>query len=968
MPSSPSIHVVATSQCLAAYLATVLIKTGQQKLLNTICVVPTQRFALSTLRSVAGHTQSLIPPRMLTIDSLLDNLIEEAATLDGHSWDLPQLLDQRTAELMIQQLCSSGKYPLLASGHEHELYMLFAAASETSDPEQIFMRLIQVIKKDVYRSDDYRDHLLERMEQIQQLHKDFCELCQRESLATFDELQKQKISFVSSWIKSRDQHLLPRILCCGLTTLKTYYFELLLTLIEKNTMELIFARPPEIFSSFHPLKDLMTQLGANDTSEALVPLSRSSVPVYRCQSPIYEASKALELALSYVKKGVPSHQVGIILSHEGDYASYFAHLLPAIDAEVNFAASVPFSHSKLGLWISAFLRFTLDGEKLSDLLFLLFLKKEAPAADTDLFSLWEHGRSLSTLKNFLEAPLSSETKDRLQDFESKISFWSLEKEHTSQTYPLIDLTENFYLFVLSFWSFDTFSLQEEEDGIEAYAKESFESFCASLKKSYEATKSFYSKKDFLRLLRQKLLSEDIKRIGFPLKGIQIVSLQESRFVPFQVAIIVGCIEGKFPKSAPGDVLVDDWLKEQIGLRGWSYVEALEDNTFQLLYHRIPHLILTYADQEQQTPTVRSRFIEKLLSEGRGLLIPYAQIPDFLASKEADDHKKEQAVTIETSAPIVSIAKDLVEPLSASSMSYLLTCPYRFLLHRLGVEKKDPDEAVEAIEEGLLLHGVIEAFFTGYAFQKKYEQPLSKVIKTENLQDFFVFKLRSITDQIFSDRQKKEPLYFHLLYFSWPKFAEFIASLYEATLEGFVAKAQLFYHELSFGEGSQRVTSEALLLKDKRSVKVQGAIDHLQIFRDKEKFSYLLIDFKRKKVASASDVAESLAPQMVFYALCLEHMEEAGFNLSSASGLIGYYSILEGSWQPRGAGHLVKEDLVKQELCPSSVKDLKKQVQDLRHRLVNVLDNILVDQKPFTPQKGKHCEHCTYMGICRVEKQ
>jgi len=89
-----------------------------------------------------------------------------------------------------------------------------------------------------------------------------------------------------------------------------------------------------------------------------------------------------------------------------------------------------------------------------------------------------------------------------------------------------------------------------------------------------------------------------QKCWLPARGIQVLSIVEARYVPFQVAIIIGCTEGNFPKALPADNLVDDWLKQRIGLPGWKYVEALEDTTFHLLAARLPHLELTYAKEEK----------------------------------------------------------------------------------------------------------------------------------------------------------------------------------------------------------------------------------------------------------------------------------------------------------------------------------------------------------------------------------
>ena len=102
----------------------------------------------------------------------------------------------------------------------------------------------------------------------------------------------------------------------------------------------------------------------------------------------------------------------------------------------------------------------------------------------------------------------------------------------------------------------------------------------------------YELKELLMLLTKKhLLNAEIRTKGEPLYGVQIVSLDEARHYPFEHVFILGCNEGSFPKPLPKDELVDNYLKLQIDLPGWEYLEKMEDQTFYMLERRIPYLYL-----------------------------------------------------------------------------------------------------------------------------------------------------------------------------------------------------------------------------------------------------------------------------------------------------------------------------------------------------------------------------------------
>ena len=121
---------------------------------------------------------------------------------------------------------------------------------------------------------------------------------------------------------------------------------------------------------------------------------------------------------------------------------------------------------------------------------------------------------------------------------------------------------------------------------------------------------------------KKIMNLECRSIGYPLKGLQVIALTEARYVPFDAIILLGCVESVFPKSLPQDVLVDDWLKRKLGLRGWQYIESLEDTTFKLLIERVPYIEIFYPKRLEDKPTVPSRFIERLKWENKAQFIEH----------------------------------------------------------------------------------------------------------------------------------------------------------------------------------------------------------------------------------------------------------------------------------------------------------------------------------------------------------
>ena len=149
----------------------------------------------------------------------------------------------------------------------------------------------------------------------------------------------------------------------------------------------------------------------------------------------------------------------------------------------------------------------------------------------------------------------------------------------------------------------------DDSGLSRSVSSAAQAFLDSLYSVAECFNPVMSLKELWELVQSKILSMEIRGIGYPLEGVQVLRLIESRYVPFDVIFILGCNEGKFPKQLPKDYILDDWLKRRIGLPGWAYVEALEDTTFSLLKARIPQVELFYTQAEGNRNFSPSRFLE-----------------------------------------------------------------------------------------------------------------------------------------------------------------------------------------------------------------------------------------------------------------------------------------------------------------------------------------------------------------------
>lgn len=154
-----------------------------------------------------------------------------------------------------------------------------------------------------------------------------------------------------------------------------------------------------------------------------------------------------------------------------------------------------------------------------------------------------------------------------------------------------------------------------------------------------STNFSFSFKEQLRLVTGKLSLISVRRVGYPFRGVQVLGLAESRYIPFDLVFLCGCVEGDFPRAMPKDLLVDPYIKYRLGLPGWDYVEAMEDTTFTLLASRVPRLVMSYPESKDFSPCVRSRFVDKVLLENSGVSLRRAaefKFSKMLRSSELSD--------------------------------------------------------------------------------------------------------------------------------------------------------------------------------------------------------------------------------------------------------------------------------------------------------------------------------------------
>jgi len=229
----------------------------------------------------------------------------------------------------------------------------------------------------------------------------------------------------------------------------------------------------------------------------------------------------------------------------------------------------------------------------------------------------------------------------------------------------------------------------------------------SISSSFMASKSFNDTASYFTLLRRYLQTRYFPFEGTPLHGLQVLGALETRNLGFARVFILDANEGIFPETGTENTLLPFPVRVALGLPTYRNQEEIAAYHFALLAAgaREVHLFSVESGEKE-----RSRFAERLLWErqreeesvdGRMLVTPI-----------------QYRVNLENRPPgpagkTPEIADWLrLREYSATTLDAYLKCPLKFYYKTvLGLGRKDEASGeIEAVDIGIFVHDVLFRYF------------------------------------------------------------------------------------------------------------------------------------------------------------------------------------------------------------------------------------------------------------------
>lgn len=952
------IHSIPHGACLVERMVNDLATKSPMELQQTLVLLPTRRLQLQVAAYLAArHDGASWLPQMETWDQFLRR--ESFAFLDHN-----MVMVSSAAELILSDLLKDQRLRErgISEGHAHELLHFLQELWRHNKRCIGTTALTEWLERQWHITPEAICEIEARTASIYGVLENFEAVLHKEGYALQEEIDSHALQ---RWIAEMEANrwapttTATRIVIAGLTSLPDGQLALLKQLVHWGRVELWLDTPWLELPQDAPLRKIRTAIDPKDREESI---ALSNVKFLLANSdPFCEAAAALARAQQAIDSGVPAHRVGILVPDESQYATALATLSEQMGVVRNIPLSRPWASTQAGSWYEMLQKWVSGRDAVTFASLLL-----NPLSQSIVFESQNATLQSEDIQNF-PYYVSQWLRDAPRQLDSKIIF-DLSVSRARLPAPLIEIFNHGWRI---FQGSPEFSMEGQsqfwhscfvpaierllEGNLEPLERAAWQSLISAAESINLLPKALLahtrSWSGFINALAKMAQDTSPRETGEPLAHLQIISITEARYVPLDVAIIVGCIEGIFPHKVPRDSLVDNTLKTALDLPGWRQLEALEDSTFGLLISRIPRVELLWSENMGGSPSVRSRWVEKLHATGLEIERFDSQFLRNLFGESATLTLSAGARTLDLEG-YVSDRETLLTKVSASSLKALMTCPYQFLLRQRGVTTFTPREEEDPILVGSLLHRVIELCIRPDASIEKRLPPGNEwrrdFCNALDVEHWAVKRLRSISQIIIPKSLQSSPEILQITQRSWAQLAKDWGMLFELGWNPALARV-----EEKFGTKEQPV----FLKLDERTIAVTGAID--VIHYNPTTRSWIVCDYKTGNPPPTTGIRQGLEPQLVLYTMCLQAMDD---EFKPERGVISYRSLKTGEFHTVSIG----QDLVTTWAGPfgNCKLDLAELVTAFTAQWLQRIKQVESQERFYA--ESSHCGYCDFADVCRKD--
>jgi len=871
------VKLIEPGDCLVEKVVNELLNIEDLSLAHVI--IPTKRLATFICLRLAQLKGTTWYPTFYSIEEFVNQ----------HSESSMATIDAMSSELVLGGILHEIPWKFLRPGLERELLVFFNSAIESET--DVFKSIQDVLAAEVYRSavgaqrlDSINNEISECLQMFESRLKDAGMLLPvRQIKCAVQEFLKVDVSRQN-------------IILAGFTTIRPVLVPALKHL--GSSSQILMNTPFQMSSQISPLLEILKHLGHSFDPKPL--RINSKINLFESKDVTSEIELIINGIQELLRQGVKPSSIGVLIADEARYGTILETVLKKEKIHANISLPVSLGRTPLGELFRSVADFSPED---ASILQLALLAMHPLVAEDE--------------KMTISQALSLEDDFHVKvNYAKSLDFWQKKLQSVCQLFglklgdrPLKEWVE-FMKVLLE--ELKAPEIESEKDK-KASMREASRTIILALSKTAQMIHHNFSSMEFWTLVTSKVLSSEVRTVGYPLEGVQILSIKEARHIPFDYVFIPGMLEGSFPAKLPKDTLIEDWLKKKANIPSWNYIEAMEDTTFGLLLERIPSLCLSWPMNIDGQEVVRSRFVERLKAMGTNFQ-SYLGGPFFVlgSAKPAPAPK------------ILAVENDLAKSeMKPSTIEKLLACPWQYYLNSRELKVWQLGELdYDFLSEGQWIHKVVELFFESKADSKGFAKEETEDQIKEQLSQM------ALTQRL--QFQVSESFYLQMSLKGWGELATHIKKLFVGWLGG--------QREKRLPSGTSIELSDFL-------IPVRGQVDAIEKFP----WGEVIIDYKRSAVPSASEVTTGQKPQLPIYA-----------------ALLGKSDCVLMYWRLKTS----KLFVVASSVQPSSewtellgnIAD-KKTPTECYEKFKEHLEWRLSEPK-VEPDLGKVCDRCDYANSCR----
>lgn len=620
-----------------------------------------------------------------------------------------------------------------------------------------------------------------------------------------------------------------------------------------------------------------------------------------------------------VKRYQEPHRIGVILTDDS-LLFPVTEILKSYGIEYNLSAGLPFAN----LIFYSFLKHLFDAVKNS-------------LAHSEFFVFIQHPLIKNGVINGVELrPLVYGLRNKM--IKEKKRYFQIEKTGNQTTLqglepgftPLINLLQRCFVTVQQDLNFN-----EYIDGLIKLLNDILSYNQSIIKANFPGIKEFFKKLHDLSRLRivENAIPPGIETLEFilkileggkyhiegePLKGIQIIGVLEARNLDFDCVVLPAMNEGIFPRRSEKDMFINPVLRKEMGLISEEERNNLYYYYFTQLLSGKKEVHISYIAEEKND--IPSRFVMMLESGG------------FTEEKEIHMFIRNALITKERSVKkddrvIKKILQRFKNGFSPSALRSYKSCPYQFYLRYL-LEIEEPDIIPEEFDYtiwGSLFHKVVEEFCKKYYPSRFTKEEQEEAIKNIN----------KVFDQYINSGDYVAMPFKPIVYFDMEVYKGYFRKFLEYETERFKEGYRLY-------PGFEEKKLVDSIKINNLTVPLSGFVDRI----DKRDDYYYIIDYKTGNIPEKS--CYKIGEEFVEFQLPLYGLMFSKKVKGMIGGLI-YYKI----GRKIGIENICDEGTVQEYLEEFNEKILKPTISEM------------IDLKvPFHQTKDKnYCENCSYIKLC-----